>query len=207
MLLMIIQWRVICWSRSEGFDDGNRVGLDVGVYGYCNHFVGDEEGLMSRSTVRNAVVKYFEPPTVPGLNKIYSAAPKRIEGPSFRFGQPPGTESGAVGVVHLVNEYEERIAIGGEHSGKKWVHYTVEIQVFLHSVHRLSEDAMTDFDAVIDGIKTALRADRRLNDWPVIFEAGEKALEGEYGEPRVQQDGSTEIWGAVRFEVSEILTT
>lgn len=174
---------------------------------YRGEYLLQSGSLMSRATVRSAVLNYFEPPTVAGLNKLFSAHPKRIEGTWFRFGQPAGTESGAVGVVHIVGEYEERIAIGGEHSGKKWVHYTVELQVFLHSVHRHSEDAMNDFDAVIDGVKAALRADRRLDDYPVIFEAGEKALEGEYGEPRVLQDGSTEIWGAVRFEVSEILTT
>lgn len=162
---------------------------------------------MSRQTVRSAVVDYFAPPTVSGLNKVFPAAPKRIEGTAFRDGQPAGTESGAVGIVNLVSEWEERIAIGGEHSGKKWVHYTVELQIFLHSIRRLSEEAMQDFDEVIDGVKAALRADRRLDDWPVIFEAGEKVLEGEYGDPRVLQDGSTEIWGAVRFEVSEILTT
>lgn len=162
---------------------------------------------MSRATVRAAIRDYFIPPTVPGLNTIYTAAPKRIEGTAFRAGQPAGTESGAVGVIHLVDEWEERIAIGGEHSGKKWVHYTVEMQIFLHSVRRRSEQAMDDFDEVVDNFKAALRADRRLNDWPIVFEAGEKSLEGEYGEPRVLQDGSTEIWGAVRFEVSEILTT
>lgn len=162
---------------------------------------------MSRATVRQAVVSFFQPPAVGGLNKVYSSAPKRIAGPEFREGQPSGTFSGAVGVVHLSAENEQRIAIGGEHSGKKWVHYTVELQVFLHSIHTHAEDAMADFDSVIDGVKERLRSDRRLDDWPIIFEAGERELSGEYGEPRVLQDGSTEIWGAVRFEVSEVLTT
>lgn len=162
---------------------------------------------MSRATVRSAVMNYFEPPAVAGLNKLFSALPKRIEGTWFRYGQPAGTLSGCVGVVHIVTESEERIAIGGEHSGKKWVHYTVELQVYQHSLERHAEDAMANFDTVIDNIKAHLRADRRLDDYPVIFEAGEKYLDGEYGEPKVLADGSTEIWGAVRFEVSEILTT
>lgn len=162
---------------------------------------------MSRATVRAAVQAYFEPPAVTGLNKLFSALPKRIEGTWFRYGKPAGTLSGCVGVVHIVGESEERIAIGGEHSGKKWVHYEVQLQVFQHSLQRHAEDAMNDFDTVMDNIKALLRADRRLDDYPVIFEAGEKYLEGEYGEPKVLADGSTEIWGAVRFEVSEILTT
>lgn len=162
---------------------------------------------MSRATVRSAVATYFAPPTVPGLNKVFTAMPKRIEGTWFRYGQPAGTWSGAVAVVHIESEDEERIAIGGEHSGKKWVHYSVALDIYSHSVQRHSEDAMADFDTVIDGVKAALRADRRLNDYPVIFEAGERLLAGEYGEPVVNADGSTEIWGRVRFEVSEVLTT
>lgn len=162
---------------------------------------------MSRATVRSAVVNYFAPPRVMGLNKVFSAQPKRIEGNWFRYGQPAGTPSGAVGIVHIISENEERIAIGGETSGKKWVHYEVEMQLFQHSIRQHSEDAMADFDALVDNFKEALRADRRLEDYPVVFEAGEKSLVGEYGEPRVLNDGSTEIWGAVRFEVSEILTT
>jgi len=66
---------------------------------------------------------------------------------------------------------------------------------------------MTYFDSVIDNVKARLRSDRTLNDYPNIFEAGERELSGVYGEPVVLADGSTEIWGAVRFEVSEFLTT
>lgn len=162
---------------------------------------------MGRATIRAAVVDYFDPPACGFLNKLFTAHPKRIEGTWFRYGQPAGTNSGAVGVVHIVAETEERIAIGGEHYGQKWVHYDVELQLFMHSIHRHSEDAMADFDTLIDNVKAHLRADRRLDDYPVVFEAGERSLTGEYGEPRVLSDGSTEIWGAVRFEVSEVVTT
>lgn len=161
---------------------------------------------MSRQLVRQAVSEFFAPPAVPGLNRVFTAMPKRVEGPWFRYGQPAGTLSGAIGVVHILSEREERIGIGGAHSGKKWVHYTVEIQVFQHSVQRHSEDAMTDFDAVIDAVKDKLRSDRQLNN-ALVFESGERLLDGDYGDPKVLQDGSTEIWGAVRFEVSEVLTT
>lgn len=163
---------------------------------------------MSRATIRNAVVQYFTPPAVTGLNALYTSFPKRIPGQDFRKGQPSGTWSGAVGVVVIVGETEERIAIGGATSGKKWVHYRVRLEVFHHSIHTHSEDAMADFDAVIDAIKAKLRADRYLASAPtVVFEAGEKYLDGDYGEPRTLQDGSTETWGSIEFEVSEVLTT
>lgn len=163
---------------------------------------------MSRATIRNAVATYFASPACAGLNKVFTAHPKRVEAPWFRYGQPAGTISGSVGVVVILAEQEERIGINGATSGKKWVHYEVQMEVFMHSIHRHSEDAMTDFDTIIDNIKAKLRADRYLNSAPtVVFEAGEKYLDGVYGEPRVLSDGSTEIWGAIRFEVSEVLTT
>jgi hypothetical protein len=162
---------------------------------------------MSRATIRAAVASFFAPPAVTGLNTIYTSYPKRIPGGDFRAGQPSGTKSGAVGVVHIINEREDRIAIGGATSGKKWVHYTVELQVFCHSIEVHSEDAMAFFDTVIDGVKDHLRADRWLNDYPIIFEAGERALIGRYGDPKVLNDGASEIWGSVEFEVSEVLTT
>jgi hypothetical protein len=109
--------------------------------------------------------------------------------------------------VQIVSEREERIAIGGPTSGKKWVHYTVELDVFCHSIETHAETAMGFFDSVIDGVKARLRSDRWLDDYPVIFEAGERSLIGLYGEPKVLADGSSEIWGAVQFEVSEVLTT
>lgn len=162
---------------------------------------------MSRATVRAAVQAFFKPTAVAGLNAVYTTFPKRIPGGDFRAGQPAGTRSGAVGVVHIITEREERIAIGGAKSGKKWVHYTVELQVYCHSIETHAEAAMDFFDSVIDGVKAHLRSDRWINDYPVVFEAGERELSGYYGEPRVLNDGASEIWGAVRFEVSEILTT
>ncbi len=162
---------------------------------------------MSRATVRAAIANYLAPPAVAGLNKVFTATPKRVEGTWFRYGQPAGTQSGAVAVINLTSDREERIALGGEHSGKKWIHYEISLDIYSHSVHRHSEDAMADFDTVIENIKARLRADRRLGNDTVIFESGERYLDGEYGEPRVLNDGATEIWGTIRFEVSEVITS
>ena len=162
---------------------------------------------MSRATVRNAVVQFFSPPNVHGLNKIYLSQPKRITGTDFHGGRPSGDLNGAVGVVHIMSETEERVGVGGEHSGKKWVHYQVQFQVLTNSREQLSENSMVFFDSVIDAVKDRLRSNRRLDDYPVIFEAGERELIGEYTDPVLLEDGSTEIWGAVTFEVSEFLTT
>lgn len=160
---------------------------------------------MSRKTVRDAVVSFFEPPVVDGLNKVYSTFPKRIPGTDYRVGKPSGSKSGAVGVVNILSEREHRISFGGEHAGEKMVHYRVELQIYCHSVETHTEDAMIFFDSVIDGVKDRLRSERRLLAWPVIFEAGEEELIGFYGEPRVMNDGASQIWGGIRFDVSEVV--
>lgn len=162
---------------------------------------------MSRATIRAAVYSFFQPPAVSGLNTLYTSFPKRIPGSDFRAGQAVGTKSGCVGVINIMRSREERIAIGGATSGKKWVHYTVELQLFCHSVETHAETAMDFFDSVVDNVKTKLRSDRWLNDYPAVFEAGERELSGVYGEPRLLNDGSSEIWGAIRFEVSEVITS
>ena len=162
---------------------------------------------MSRATIRAAINSFFAPPAVSGLNTLYAAQPKRIPGTDFRAGQSAGTKSGVVGIVNIMSSREERIAIGGPTSGQKWVHYQCELQLFCHSIETHSENAMAFFDTVVDNIKAKLRSDRYLSDYPAVFEAGERQLLGVYGEPRVLSDGATEIWGAIRFEVSEVITT
>lgn len=162
---------------------------------------------MSRTTVRKAVTEFFSPPAVPMLSAVYSSIPKRVPGPEFRKTLSAGTKSGAIAIVAIAGENERRIAIGGEHNGRKRVFYDVILEVKMHSVHTHSEDAMADFDILIDNIKEKLRSDRRLANDGVIFEAGEGYLTGEYADPEVMNDGSTIIWGVVRFEVSEVLNT
>lgn len=160
-----------------------------------------------RKAIRTAIKTFLAPPAVPGLNAVYRGMPKVIDAKDYRVGQPAGTQSGAVGVIHLRRDFEERRAVGGVTSGKKKVSYLVELNVFFHSIRPKSEEAVDDFDAIIDAIKQRLRAGGRTLDDPTnIFEAGEEQLESEQGDPEIEGD-STLIWGVVRFVVSQILTT
>jgi len=160
---------------------------------------------MSRATVRAALVSYFTPPAVTGLNTVYSSYPKRIPATAFRYGQAAGTKTGTVGVIHIERSSEERIALGGITSGKKEITYTVGLDLYCHSLQAHSEDAMADFDVVVENVLNKIRADRQLAATNVIFRAGETLLECDFGEPKVIRDGATEQWGVVRFEVVEII--
>jgi len=158
---------------------------------------------MSRSTVRAAVSSWFAPPNVAGLNTVYTAKPKIIPAVDFRRGQPAGTRTGVVGVVSITYEQEQRVALGGASSGWKMVAYSVEFQLYCHSVQPKAEDAQDDFDTTVDGIAARLRADRTLGG--AVWEAAEDLLEVEFGEPAVISGSATERWAAVRFIVIDMV--
>ena len=153
--------------------------------------------------MRSAVAEFFLD-GVDGLNEVYRSYPKLIQAEEFLTGQPPGTATGCVGIVHLTGETETRVAIGGEHDGWKMVRYQLALQLNLRSVEARAEDAMDAFDEVVDGAKALLRSDRRLAS-AIIFEAGEQSLSFDSGEPTVDNSGAVTCWGVLRFEVSQMV--
>lgn len=162
---------------------------------------------MSRATVRTAIVDYFAPGGTPWdtkVGKVFRAHPKQILAAENYAGA--GDASGSVAVVVLEREREVRRALGGATSGKKQVFYTCRLDLFFRSVKPDGDDAMDDYDAVVDAVKAKLRADRNLGSPTVVFQAGEDELSAEHGDP-VLSNNVIHVWGTVRFVVSEILTT
>lgn len=163
---------------------------------------------MSRASVREAVRLWFEPGTVPGLFAVHRAQPKIIGGEDYgygAFGSNVDEGSGAYAIVHIADERETRIAIGGAHSGMKHITYQVALIVHFKSVNPDAVEAMDDYDALIEKLKLRLRADRNLGqDGKVIWQAGEEA-----GDIHVQSDlpatdeGATYIWSVLEFNVIE----
>lgn len=162
---------------------------------------------MSRKQVRDHVTEWIASEQITTLNQVFKSFPKRI---NFQVGSFPGQASRAAAVVFIENESEERLAIGGAYDGWKRVDYLVALQVFHHSLQRNPEDAMDDFDAVIDAIKERLRKgghrlDLADSDGSVIWQAAEPSIDVQYGEP-VSNDGtSTETWAAIRFTVTQMI--
>lgn len=162
---------------------------------------------MGRASVRSAIYNYFNPngtSAVTGIDTWYPSFPKRIPATAFR--STPGQTSGSAAAIFILAERENRIALGGAHSGWKRVVYTVEVQIFHNSIEQHAEDAMDHFDLTIDNLKNKIRADRNLGtNLQVVWEAGEGELSSVYGEPKVIQGGATEIWGTVRFQLTEMV--
>jgi hypothetical protein len=160
---------------------------------------------MSRAQVRQAVGSWIAGASITNLNQIYTSFPKRL---NFEQNAPVGSATRAAGVVFIQGETEERIAIGGAYNGWKRVDYDVVFQVFVHSMATYAQDAMDDFDAVIDAIKTQLRAGGHrlgMSDGSVIWQAAEPGITVQYGEPKTNDGGATEIWAGIEFTVTQMI--
>lgn len=160
---------------------------------------------MSRSQVRTAVSDWIAAGNVTNLNQIWTSFPKRID---FQVNATAGQLTRAAGVVFIADESEERIAVGGAYNGWKRIDYVVDFQIFCHQMQRNSEDAMNDFDAIIDGVKNQLRGGGHrlgLPNGDVIWQAAEPSISVTYGEPATNDGGATETWAAIRFTVTQMI--
>jgi hypothetical protein len=160
---------------------------------------------LSRQEVRTAVGDWIAGANIPNLNQIFYSFPKRI---NFQANSTPGQMTRAAGVVFIVSESEERVALGGAYSGWKRIDYVVQFQVFTHSMNNYAQDSMAAFDSIIDAVKDRLRAGgHRLGatDGSVIWQAAEPGISVQYGEPMTNDGGATEIWAAVEFTVTQMI--
>lgn len=159
---------------------------------------------------------------VEGLTVVYRAAPKEVDGwrlfPTVD-DDDPAPMWGAGAVVYIEQEEEQRRAIGGAHSGKKRLNYTVLINILFRSLIGdptsgeldPGEASMDAYDGVIENIKERLRADRTLGR-PDIFSAGEG---GEGMAPDIILTSAAPIldaeelliWGWLQVQVTQFITS
>lgn len=160
---------------------------------------------MSRAQVRSQLATFLTTPPVANVNQILTSFPKQI---NFQVNSTTGQQTRAAAVIFIADETESRIALGGATSGKKRLDYTVILQVFTHSMQRKSEDAMNDFDTIIDNLKDRLRSDHRFGDanGQLVWQGAEPEISVNYGEPSSSDRGATETWASIQFQVTQILT-
>lgn len=155
---------------------------------------------MSRATLRAAVVNFLEDQTT--IAAVYSSFPKVLD-PAAYFAQ--NVPTGCAAVVHLTSEHEHRLSLGGPHSGVKRLDTTVDVHLFSQSKQPKAEDAMDDFDALVESLKERIRADRELGTGTggAVWQAGED-MSGRYSEP-VTVGQVTQIWAVISFTATEML--
>lgn len=160
--------------------------------------------MAGRTGVRSTLYSFLSSPPIATLNQVFTSFPKRI---NYQVNSTAGQLSRAAVVIFIASESETRLAIGGATSGWKRVDYSVILQVFQHSLQRNAEDAMTDFDTLIDNIKTRLRSDHRFGDTTgtLVWQGAEPAINTTYGEPATSAEGATETFAEIQFDVTEMI--
>jgi hypothetical protein len=160
--------------------------------------------MAGRTGVRATLASFLRTPQISTLNQVFTSFPKRI---NFQVNSTAGQLSRCAVVVFIQSENETRLAIGGATNGWKRVDYSIVLQIFHHSLHRNAEDAMTDFDTLIDNIKTRLRSDHRFGDstGTLVWQGAEPIINATYGEPLTVAEGATETYAELQFDVTEMI--
>lgn len=158
-----------------------------------------------RAAARTAVKTWLEAGNIQYLDAIFTAPPLRLD--FNKYGTAPHN---CQIVVFIDEEGELRLALGGEHSGKKRIDYTVSLEIYFRSTEPDTEAALAAFDELVDAIKARLRADRRLGQAEsVVWQAGE----GGFGIQCDFMDGNNvggepiEHYARVRFEITQWITS
>ena len=157
-----------------------------------------------RANLRATLNSYLVGAAIPTLNQVFTSFPKRI---NFQVNATAGQMSRAAAVIFIQSERETRLAIGGATNGWKRVDYTVVLQIFHHSLQNNAEDAMADFDTLVDNIKGTLRASHNFGDSSQVnvWQGAEPAIDCLYGEPVTSDNGATETFAEIRFDVTQMI--
>lgn len=167
---------------------------------------------MPRAEVRAAISDYLQAQHITFLESVFPYPPKvTSEGDILT---PGGMEdSGAAIFLHLQEQVEHRVALGGPHSGAKLRAYTLRMLCVLRSVNEQAEQVGLDNDSFLDSLTAAIEANRVANS-TVVFQWGEGDTEGGLdirinADLPVQLRGfqMTQVWSTVDVTVMEILTT
>lgn len=160
---------------------------------------------MSRAQVRSQLTTFLQEANIQGLNQVMSSFPNRIQ---FEKNAIAGQKTRAAAVVFIESESESRIALGGATGGKKRIDYQIAVQVYCLSMWDDAVKVMDDFDVTIDGIKDWLRSDHRFGDDSglLIWQGAEPMISVSYGVPKKVNNAATEIWAAVRFTVTQMIS-
>lgn len=160
--------------------------------------------LTGRAAVRATLSNFISNPPIQNVNQIMPSFPKYI---NYEVNAQPGQLTRSAVVVYIADEYENRLAIGGAHSGWKRVDYTVILQIFCISFHRDSLTVMADFDDVVDNIKARLRSDHNFGDpsGNLVWQGAEPVIQARYGEPSTEKEGVTEIFAEIQFPVTQMI--
>jgi hypothetical protein len=159
---------------------------------------------VGRTQLRSTLATYLTTANISTLNQIFTSFPKRI---NYQVNAAAGQISRSALVIFIASERETRLAIGGATNGWKRVDFQIVLQLFHHSLQNNAEDAMADFDTLIDNIKNTLRASHNFGDTTQVnvWQGAEPVIDCIYGEPVTSDNGATETFAEIRFDVTQMI--
>ena len=173
---------------------------------------------MSRSTVRAQMAGWLTAAAIPGLNKVFPAAPLLITGQDWAPVAP--STAGACAFIHLDLADRTRISLGGPNSGIKKVVYTTSIVVIYRYMISGAEagdvTAWVDpYETIIDNLVARIEQDRTFGGGATgpIWQAGEGDPNGAPADIRLASDlptvdsGQAEVWSRIELTVVEMVNT
>lgn len=139
----------------------------------------------TRREIRDGIARFFGGTTWDSTGRIYRPTPlsteglagvraywtTRFEDRDFTAGLADGRGMGAVMSVHITNDVQRRIALGGPTGGFKARPVTVELWLWHMARTAVIEDAQADLDDLIDAVIVRIHGDRTLGG--TVVEAGE----------------------------------
>jgi hypothetical protein len=160
--------------------------------------------MAGRVGVRDTLYQFLANPPIENLNVIHTSFPKRIQ---FQENGQAGQLTRSQAIIFIQSENETRLAIGGATNGWKRVDYSVIVQIYTHSLQPDARMAMADFDTLVDAIKIRLRSDHNFGDesGTLVWQGAEPIINGSYGEPATTNEGATEIYAELQFDVTEMI--
>ena len=141
--------------------------------------------MSTRRDIRTGVAVFFGGDAYDAAARIYRPTPlvlsglagvrpywtTRFEDRDFLAGLTDGRGMGAVMSVHIAQDSERRIALGGPTGGFKARPLQLELWVWHYARTAVIEDAQADLDDLLDAIVNRIHGDRTLGG--AVVEAGE----------------------------------
>lgn len=172
---------------------------------------------MSRADVRQALLEWFSPPAIGGLSTVFQAMPWWASGTTWEFDVVNGWAS--IGYIHLAEDAEQRIALGGEFGGMKLINYQVGLVLLFKylvpdplPIDSDPSEWVVYLDTLIEETKERIRADRTFGTGGVIIWQAGGGDGTNTPDIVVQSDiptldnGIIQCWQAITFSIQEVIT-
>lgn len=168
---------------------------------------------MGRAAVRTAAASYIQNLALPFVGTVYPARSYISETDydsnmvtSAYFSIPPGGNYGCVIVVNITDDDRSRKADTGRGSVQDAAIHKMVLEVFFASTSGEPIPGQMAYDAIIDGLFVAIRADPLLGAPQTLWSAAEftTGISHTQSEPYTDEEGTTVfITGTVRFDAWE----